>query len=182
MQANALTDRERQTAGNSHDFLPLVYDDLRRLAAHRLASMAPHQTLQPTALVHEAWLRLSGKQKTWENRVHFFAAAAEVMRHVVIDHIRSKARLKRGGGQLRLDIDGIELADTTPDEKLLLIDEALEGLQLEHPDKARVVVLKFFGGLTEREVAETLGVTERTVERHWAYARAWLLTRIRRDL
>jgi RNA polymerase sigma factor (TIGR02999 family) len=182
MQANAITDRAGQPNGSSHDFLPLIYDDLRRLAAHRLASVAPHQTLQPTALVHEAWLRLNGKQKTWENRVHFFAAAAEVMRHVLIDHIRRKSRLKRGGGQQRLDIDGIDLADTTPNEKVLLIDEALQQLQIAHPDKARIVVLKFFGGLTDREAAESLGVTERTVERHWAYARAWLLTRIREQL
>ena len=121
-------------------------------------------------------------QRTWENRMHFFAAAAEVMRHVLVDHVRRRTRLKRGGGQLRLDIDELDVAGTTPDQKVLLIDEALERLQTEDPQKARIVVLKFFGGLTDREVAEHLGVTERTVERHWAYAKAWLLRSIREEL
>jgi RNA polymerase sigma factor (TIGR02999 family) len=174
---------DRVSTGQSaaaQELLPLVYEDLRKLAAHRIASMAPNQTLQATALVHEAWLRLVGADhRTWQNRVHFFATAAEVMRHVLIDHLRGKARLKRGGGQLRLNIDGLELANTTPGEKVLLIDEALEELQREHPDKARIVVMKFFGGLTDKEVALELGVTERTVERHWAYARAWMLSKIR---
>src|SRR4051812_27993823 len=116
MQANVHSDRELKQAGSSHEFLPLVYDELRKLAGYKLSVMGPNQTLQPTALVHEAWLRLgNANEKIWKNRVHFVAAAAEVMRHVVIDHIRSNARLKRGGGQLRLDIDGMELAATTPD-------------------------------------------------------------------
>ena len=162
------------------ELLPLVYEDLRKLAAHRLTRLAPGQTLQPTALVHEAWLRMAAaEQRTWENRAHFFAAAAEVMRHVLVDYVRRRTRLKRGGGQLRLDIDELDLAGTTPDEKVLLINEALERLQAADAPKARIVVLKFFGGLTDREVAENLGVTERTVERHWAYARAWLLRSIR---
>jgi RNA polymerase sigma factor (TIGR02999 family) len=166
--------------GKAHELLPLVYEDLRRLAAHKLSSMGPHQTLQPTALVHEAWLRLMTSQdRTWENRVHFFATAAEVMRHVLIDHIRSKARIKRGGGQQRLDIDAFELSNTPPDEKILLIDEALQDFQKEQPEKAQIVVLKFFGGLTDSEVAEALSVSERTVERHWAYAKAWLISHIR---
>lgn len=169
--------------GRSGDFLPLVYEDLRKLAAHRLSAIPPGQTLQPTALVHEVWLRMVNVQeRTWENRVHFFAAAAEVMRHVLIDHLRAKSRVKRGGGQQKLDIDGLELASTTPDEKVLLIDEALKQLQVKHPDKARVVVLKFFGGLTDREAAESLGVTERTIERYWAYAKAWLVQYIHEKL
>jgi RNA polymerase sigma factor (TIGR02999 family) len=163
----------------AHELLPQVYDDLRRLAASRLARIAPGQTLRPTALVHEAWLRMvSADQRTWENRAHFFAAAAEVMRHVLVDNVRRKARIKRGGNQQRLDIDGLELAATSPDEKVLLIDEALELLQVEDAEKARVVVLKFFGGLTDKEAALSLGVTERTIERHWAYAKAWLLRTI----
>ena len=167
-------------AGEPDDFLPSVYDDLRKIAARHLGALGPGQTLQPTALVHEAWLRMANANlRTWENRVHFVATAASVIRRVLIDHLRSKSRFKRGGGQLRLDIDGLEIAGTTADEKVLLIDEALEQLQLEHPDKARVVVLKFFGGLTDREVAAELKVTERTVERHWAYAKAWLLRQIR---
>jgi RNA polymerase sigma factor (TIGR02999 family) len=163
----------------AHDLLPDVYEDLRRLAAYRIASMAPGQTLQATALVHEAWLRLSARDRQWQGRTHFFATAADVIRNIVVDHVRGKARLKRGGGQLRLNIDEIDVADATPDEKVLLIDEALAHLNIEHPDKARVVVLKFFGGLTDREAAESLGITERTIERHWAYAKAWLLQYIR---
>jgi len=176
-------------AGISHtgratdDLLPLVYDDLRKLAAHRLARLAPGQTLQATALVHEAWLRMAtAEQRIWDNQAHFFAAAAEVMRHVLVDHVRRRTRLKRGGAQARLDIADLDLAGTSPDEKVLLIDEALERLQAEDPQKARIVVLKFFGGLTDREVAVHLGVTERTVERNWAYARAWLLRSMREEL
>ena len=164
----------------SERLLPLVYNDLRRHAAARMAREAGGQTLQPTALVHEAWLRLVGSgDRTWQNRAHFFAAAAEAMRRILIENARRKARLKRGGDQLRLDVDQVELAATTPDEKVLLIDEALDTLQLRDPEKARVVLLKFFGGYTNQEVAESLGVTERTVERHWAYAKAWLFQTIR---
>ncbi len=164
----------------SEELLPLVYDELRRLAAARMAQEAAGQTLQPTALVHEAWLRLVGDdERTWQNRAHFFGAAAEAMRRILIENARRKSRLKRGGGQVRLDVDQLELAATTPDDKVLLIDEALERLQAQDPEKARVVVLKFFGGLTNQEVAESLGVTERTIERHWAYAKAWLFQSIR---
>jgi RNA polymerase sigma factor (TIGR02999 family) len=167
----------------AEELLPLVYEELRRLAAARMAQELAGQTLQPTALVHEAWLRLVGDgQRTWENRAHFFGAAAEAMRRILIESARRKSRLKRGGGQARLDIDQLELAETTPDDKVLLIDEALERLQKEDPEKARVVVLKFFGGLTNQEVAEILEVTERTVERQWAYAKAWLFQSIRSQL
>jgi RNA polymerase sigma factor (TIGR02999 family) len=166
--------------GASEKLLPLVYDELRRHAAARLAREAAGQTLQPTALVHEAWLRIVGTgDHTWQNRAHFFGAAAEAMRRILIENARRKARLKRGGSQLRLDVDELELAATTPDEKVLLIDEALERLEAQDPEKARVVLLKFFGGYTNQEVAESMGVTERTVERHWAYAKAWLFQTIR---
>ena len=164
----------------SEKLLPLVYDELRRHAAARLAREAAGQTLQPTALVHEAWLRLVGTgDRMWQNRAHFFGAAAEAMRRILIENARRKSRLKRGGSQVRLDIEQLELAATTPDEKVLLIDEALETLQLLDAEKARVVLLKFFGGYTNQEVAATLGVTERTVERHWSYAKAWLYQTIR---
>jgi RNA polymerase sigma factor (TIGR02999 family) len=165
------------------ELLPLVYEELRRLATARMASEKGTQTLQPTALVHEAWLRLvppAGSR--FENRGHFFGAAAQAMRRILIENARRKGRLKRGGDRERIHIDEVELADTTPDDKLLLINEALERLQAADPDKARVVLLKFFGGLTDREVAESLGVTERTVERNWAYAKAWLYRTIRREL
>jgi RNA polymerase sigma factor (TIGR02999 family) len=169
----------RGEARASVDLLPLVYGDLRRHAAVRMAHEAAGQTLQPTALVHEAWLRISGGNHNWQNRAHFFGAAAEAMRRILIENARRKSRLKRGGDQLRLDIDQLELAAATPDDKMLLIDEALERLQAEDPEKAQVVILKFFGGRTNQEVAEVLGVTERTVERHWAYAKAWLFQSIR---
>ena len=166
----------------SEELLPLVYDELRRLAAARMAQEAAGQTLQPTALVHEAWLRLVGDgDRTWQDRAHFFGAAAEAMRRILIENARRKSRLKRGGNRQRLNIDDLELAATTPDDKVLLIDEALEKLHVEDPEKARVVVLKFFGGLTNQEVAEGMGVNERTVERHWAYAKAWLFQTIRKQ-
>ena len=164
----------------AEELLPLVYEELRRLAAHRMANEAAGQTLQPTALVHEAWLRLvKDGDRTWQNRGHFFAAAAEAMRRILVENARRKSRLKRGGGQIRVDADEIDLAETTPDDKVLLMDEALEELKAQDPEKAQVVVMKFFGGLSNKEVAETLGVTERTVERHWAYAKAWLFRNIK---
>jgi RNA polymerase sigma factor (TIGR02999 family) len=163
----------------SDELLPLVYDELRRLAAARMAQEAAGQTLQPTALVHEAWLRMvKDGERNWQNRAHFFGAAAEAMRRILIENARRKSRLKRGGDQARIDIEQLELAATTPDDKVLLIDDALERLQAEDPEKARIVVLKFFGGLTNQEVAENLGVTERTVERQWAFAKAWLFRSI----
>ena len=169
----------RGEACASEKLLPLVYGELRRHAAVRMAHEAPGQTLQPTALVHEAWLRISDGNRAWQNRAHFFGAAAEAMRRILIENARRKSRLKRGGGQLRFDIDQLELAAATPDDKMLLIDEALERLQADDPEKAQVVILKFFGGRTNQEVAETLGVAERTVVRHWAYAKAWLFRSIR---
>jgi RNA polymerase sigma factor (TIGR02999 family) len=169
--------------GNSHsseELLPLVYNELRHLAAARMAQEAAGQTLQATALVHEAWLRMVGDgDRGWQNRAHFFGAAAEAMRRILVENARRKSRLKRGGGQIRLDIDDLDLAAASPDEKILLINEALEKLRAEDPDKARIVVMKFFGGLTNQEVAENLGVTERSVERHWAFAKAWLFQSMR---
>lgn len=164
----------------SEELLPLVYQDLRRQAAAQMAREAAGQTLQPTALLHEAWLRVDGGHgRQWQNRAHFFGAAAEAMRRILIENARRKSRLKRGGDLVRVDAGQIELAATTPDEKILLINDALERLQAQDPEKAQVVVLKFFGGRTNQEVAESLAVTERTVERHWAYAKAWLFQHIR---
>ena len=174
---------ERGEENSSERLLPLVYDELRRLAAIKMSREAQNQTLQPTALVHEAWLRLTTDEEIgWQNRGHFFGAAAEAMRRILIERARRRSRLKHGGGQVRIDIQELELADTTPDEKVLLIDEALERLQAEDPEKARIVVMKFFGGLTNREVAESFSVTERTIERQWAYAKAWLFSAVRREL
>jgi RNA polymerase sigma factor (TIGR02999 family) len=167
----------------SEELLPLVYDELRRLAAARMASESAGQTLQATALVHEAWLKLvNGSARTWENRAHFFRAAAQAMRRILVDRAREKASFKRGAGAEKIPLEGLELAQASQDEKVLLVDEALERLEAEDPESARIVTLKFFGGLTNQEVARTLGVTERTVERQWAYAKACLFGMIQKEL
>lgn len=161
---------------------PLVYGELRKIAAARMAREAAGHTLQPTALVHEVWLRLAGSSgEVWKNRTYFFAAAAEAMRRILVEHARRKSRLKHGGGQKRLDIDGLDLAAVPVDDRILLIHEALSDLEKENPERARVVVLKYFGGLTNQQLAETLAIGERTVNRHWLCAKQWLFQRIRRQ-
>lgn len=160
--------------------LPLVYEELRRLASIRMAQELPSHTLQPTLLAHEAWLRLTGNsEQSWQNRMHFLAAASEAMRRILVEHARRKFRLKRGGHQPHVNIENLELISAAPDDKLLLVNDALEQLEREDGQKARVVLLKFFGGMTNHEVAHALGVTERTVDRQWAYAKAWLFKKIR---
>lgn len=140
-----------------------------------MANEAAGQTLQPTALVHEAWLRLVGDgERTWQNRAHFFGAAAEAMRRILIERARQKSRLKHGGGQARLNIDDLELAQTTPDDKVLLVDEALARLKEEDPELERLVVLKFFCGFSNEQAAEILGLATRTLDREWAFAKVWL--------
>jgi RNA polymerase sigma factor (TIGR02999 family) len=171
-------DRNEKQA--SEELLPLVYDELRRLATARLAGEAAGQTLQPTALVHEAWLRLvNDHSRTWHNREHFFRAAAQAMRRILVDKARLKSSLKRGGGRERLNIDDLDLAATTLDDRILLVDDAMQRLESDDPESARIINLKFFAGLTNKQVGQTLGVTERTVERQWAYARACLFQLIR---
>ena len=166
---------QRGDSNAADALLPLVYDELRRLAAQRMAHEAPGQTLQATALVHEAWLRLGGDdQPSWQNRAHFFAAAAEAMRRILIDNARRKNYLCHGGGAERVNLDGLDLAASVDDEQLLALDEALDHLALHDATKAQVVKLRFFAGLTIGQVARVLGVSEPTVKRHWAYARAWL--------
>ena len=169
---------EQGNASAAHDLLPIVYDELRKLAAHRLASETPGQTLQATALVHEAYLRLVGGEAQadlkWDSRGHFFAAAAEAMRHILVDSARRKRRAKHGGGQERLDVDDLEIAADADDEKILLVNEALEKLAMEDPIRAEVVKLHYFVGLTHAESAEILQISEKTVRRHWNYARVWL--------
>jgi RNA polymerase sigma factor (TIGR02999 family) len=156
--------------------LPIVYEELRRLAAQRLANEAPGQTLQPTALVHEAYLRLvgSGAGPAWDSRGHFFAAAAEAMRRILINRARDKHRAKRGGAMNRIDLDRITVADSTVDEDLLALDATLEKLAAEDPRCAELVKLRFFAGLTLEETAAAMGLARRTADRYWAYARAWL--------
>src|SRR5580765_5252348 len=158
------------------ELLTLVYDELRRVAAHKMASEAPGHTLQPTALVHEAWLHLGGdEQPTWQNRAHFFGAAAEAMRRILVDRARQKHALKRGGDLKRVDLDGIELASPMPDDELLALDEALDRLATVDTRAADMVKLCFFVGLTQEEAARELGVSLATAERVWGFARAWLL-------
>jgi RNA polymerase sigma factor (TIGR02999 family) len=162
--------------------LPLVYDELRRLAAQRLAGEKPGQTLQATALVHEAYLRLVGDaNQSWDSRGHFFAAAAEAMRRILIDDARRKRRLKRGGGRDRVDLDQVEAAAVAPGDDLLAVDEALEQFAAEDPKKAELVMLRFYGGLSVEEAARCLGISRATADRHWAYARAWLYDFLSRE-
>jgi RNA polymerase sigma factor (TIGR02999 family) len=166
----------------SEDLLPLVYDELRRLAAVRMAGEAAGQTLQPTALVHEAWLRLVKEgERSWQNRAHFFRAAAQAMRRILVDRARHKQSLKRGAGAEKVPIDAVDLAAATTDDRVLLVDQSLERLEKEDPESARLVTLKFFGGLTNKEVAGILGLSERSVERQWAYARTLLFNMIQEE-
>src|SRR2546425_11042589 len=160
----------------AEQLLPLVYEELRKLAAAKLAQEKPGQTLQATALVHEAYLRLVDvdKAQQWNSRGHFFAAAAEAMRRILVEQARRKRRLKRGGDQERLDLEEVEIACAGPADDMLALDDALTRLAQEHPEKAELVKLRYFAGLTVNEAAQVLGVSTSTVDRHWTYARAWL--------
>jgi RNA polymerase sigma factor (TIGR02999 family) len=165
---------DRQAAA---DLLPAVYDELRKLAAARLAGERGGHTLQPTALVHEAYLRLVGEQR-FEHRGHFFAAAAEAMRRILIDHARKKATRKRGGGE-RVDLDPEHFAAPDRPDDLLALDEALDQLERDEPQVASLVKLRYFAGFTIPEAAEALGVSPRTADAWWAFAKAWLLAKVR---
>jgi RNA polymerase sigma factor (TIGR02999 family) len=160
----------------SEKLLPLVYDELRRLAAVKMAQERPGQTLQATALVHEAYIRLVDTEKIqhWDGRRHFFAAAAEAMRRLLINKARDKQRLKRGGKRQRLDLDQLSLAHEAPDWVLLALNEAVEKLEVEDAVCAELVKLRFFAGLKQGEAAEALGLSRRTADRYWSFARAWL--------
>lgn len=167
----------------AEQLLPLVYEELRRLAAHKMSNETPGQTLQPTALVHEAWLRLTGNENVrWDGRAHFFGAAAEAMRRILIDNARRKQALRHGGGQQRLDIQDIELPILPKDDQLLALNEALDKLAVRHRRKAELVKLRYFAGLTIPEAAELLKISEPTAKRDWIYARAWLYHEIRHAL
>jgi RNA polymerase sigma factor (TIGR02999 family) len=167
----------------SDDLLPVVYDELRKLAAARLAAERPGQTLDATALVHEAYLRLVGAnpEQPWNSRGHFFAAAAEAMRRILVENARRKHRLRHGGGRQRLDLDDLDLPAAADDVRLLALDEALERLAAEEGEAAAVVKLRYFAGLTIEQTAEVLDISVRTANRHWAYARAWLYQRLTAD-
>jgi len=171
----------------AEELLPLVYQELRKLAAAKMANEKPGQTLQPTALVHEAWLRLLGPEKqsqSWEGRSHFFGAAAEAMRRILVDNARRKLRLKRGSGQRVVDLEDLpELSGPiqTEEENVLLVDEALERLAVCDPQKAEVVKLRYFVGLNHSEIANIMNLSEKTVKRYWRYAKAWLAETITRQ-
>ncbi len=162
--------------------LDLLYGELRRLAASKMAQEAPGQTLQPTALVHEAWLRLvASKNPRFENRAHFFSAAAEAMRRILIDNARRKLTRRHGGGVERVDLNGQDLAAPAADEQLLAVHEVLDNLAKEHPIQAEVVKLRYFVGMTNEETAEALGFSVATVKNYWTFARSWIFNEIKGD-
>jgi RNA polymerase sigma factor (TIGR02999 family) len=173
---NAIEQGEPRAADQ---LLPLVYEELRKLAAWKMSRETPGQTLQPTALVHEAWLRLVGKNNPpWNNRAHFFGAAAEAMRRILIENARRKLALRHGGGQVRLDVDELQLAAPDSDAQVLAINEALEKFATFDQQKAELVKLRYFAGLTIEQAAQVLGISEATAKRWWAYARAWLYNEV----
>jgi RNA polymerase sigma factor (TIGR02999 family) len=163
------------------ELLPLVYGELRKLAASKMANESPNQTLQPTALVHEAWQRLVGNENPqFANRAHFFAAAAEAMRRILIDKARRKHALRHGGGQQRVEMEGaLEIAAPSDDEELLTVNDALDKLAAQNQSEAELVKLRYFVGMTLEEAAEALGISARTADNYWAHARAWLFREIK---
>ena len=172
---------ENGDAKAADQLLPLVYQELRRLAASKMARETAGQTLQPTALVHEAWLRLvDNESQTFQNRAHFFAAAAEAMRRILIDRARRRQAVRHGGGQQRVELEQVELPFPGEDDQLLAVNEALEQLAAAHPQEAELVKLRYFVGLTHEEVADALGISVRTAKSYWAHARAWLFQEITR--
>jgi RNA polymerase sigma factor (TIGR02999 family) len=174
-----LQSMESGDAQAADELLPLVYGELRKLAASKMANESPNQTLQPTALVHEAWLRLTGNENVkWNGRAHFFGAAAEAMRRILIDNARRKQALRHGGDQQRLDVDDIEIAAPGKEEELLAINDALEEFAKIDPQKAELVKLRYFVGLKVEETAEVLGISVPTAIRWWNYSRAWLYQKI----
>jgi len=173
---------QKGDAAAADQLLPLVYDELRRLAAHRMAQEAAAHTLQPTALVHEAWLRLVGHDdRPWDGRAHFFAAAAEAMRRILIDRARRRRALRHGGGQHRVDVQEANLAQPDADDRLLAVSEALDKLATEHPREAELVKLRYFVGMTHEEAAEALGISVRTAKYYWTHARAWLFRELNHE-
>ena len=161
------------------ELLPIVYAELRRLAAHKMANQASGHTLQPTALVHQAWLRLTGNEDVkWDGRAHFFGAAAEAMRRILIDNARRKRAQRHGGGQQRVDLEETDLLAPTADDELLAVNDALDRFAAVDAKKAELVKLRYFAGLTLEEAASALGISEPTVKRWWTFARAWLLREI----
>ncbi len=180
-QVTQLIDAVEQGDANAAEkLLPLVYEELRKLAAHKMANETGTQTLQPTALVHEAWLRLVGTENPkFENRAHFFAAAAEAMRRILINNAHRKRALRHGGGQQRVDFEEADIAGASQDDQLLAVDEALEKLAERSKLEAELVKLRYFVGMTLDQAAEVLGISARTADNYWAHARAWLLRELK---
>ena len=175
---------ERGKPRAAEELLPLVYTELRRLAAQKLSQEKPGQTLQATALVHEAWLRLAGPDQAgqrWEGQRHFFGAAAEAMRRILVENARRKARVRHGGGCDRVDLDAVEIASPLPDDDLLALHEALEQLAELDPPAADLIKLRFFTGLTHEQAADLLGLSRSAADRTWLFARAWLFQQIRTE-
>lgn len=166
---------------SADQLLPLVYQELRRVAAQKMARETPGQTLQATALVHEAWIRVGGESQSWESRAHFFGAAAEAMRRILIDRARSKRAELHGGGLERIDIGDVEIVAEAPDDELLAVHDALDKFAAHDPQKAELVKLRYFAGLTIEEAAGVLGISAPTAKRYWSYARAWLFREISRQ-
>src|SRR4030095_9460888 len=162
----------------AEDLLPLVYKELRHLANARMAQEPSGQTLQPTALVHEAWIRLIGENHDWQNRRHLFMAAAQAMRRILIERARQKRRVRHGGGLVRVDLNDIDVAAESQSETVLFIHEALDRLAEKDPEVAELIKLRYFAGIPNQQAAEMLGMSERTARRTWAYARAWLTREI----
>lgn len=183
-EVTRILDRMQQGDSQAADeLLPLVYEELRKLAAVRMAALPPGQTLQATALVHEAWLRLAGSEdKNWNGRGHFFGAAAEAMRHILVDRARHKSAQKRGGGLQRIDLDHVDVAMDADADLILALDEALTRYAQKDPQGAELIKLRFFAGLPNHQAAALLGVPERTAKRTWAFARAWLYAEIQKTL
>lgn len=172
---------EQGDAKAADELLPLVYEELRRLAAHKMSREPAGQTLQATALVHEAYIRLvDSKAQNWNSRTNFFVAAAEAMRRILIENARRKQRLKRGGHQEKVNLDDVDLAIEEPAEDIVALDEALEKLSLEDSAKATLVKLRYFAGLTTTQAANMLGISQATAERYWSYARVWLFYELKK--
>jgi RNA polymerase sigma factor (TIGR02999 family) len=167
----------------AEQLLPLVYDELRKLAAQKMAQEKPGQTLQATALVHEAYIRLVDVEKAqpWDSRGHFFAAAAEAMRRILVENARRKLRIKRGGEQRRLDLDDADLVTNMPPDELVMLDDAIETLAAHDHVAAELVKLRYFVGLSVEDAAEAMGIPRTTAYRHWTYARAWLISRVQQS-
>lgn len=171
---------ERGDPQAADKLLNLVYDELRRLAAYKLSREAPNQTLQPTALVHEAWLKLvGGEERKFENRTHFFAAAAEAMRRILVDRARRRLTQRHGGSYQRVELEESNLVAPDEDNQLLAVNDALEKLEREYPTQAQVVKLRYFAGMTNEEAAQLLGLSVSTIKNYWAFARAWLFNEIK---